>query len=320
MSDLHLSLRDSWVQERIDQVLGELSARGLKLRPHFWLSDEWASPDGVPGVAIPFFLAHPRLMALERSQMHEVEGGTKGECIKLLRHEVGHAFQHGFRLQRRKAWREIFGSSARPYPEYYRPNPRSKNFVLHLRGWYAQSHPAEDFAETFAVWLRPNSSWRRRYAGWPARRKLEYVDSLMKELQGRAPVVKRRIKPYSIGTLHKTLGEYYAEKREQYPVTYTQAYDRDLLELFSAEPRCRARETASSFMRRNRRTLIETVVRWARDLGPVVEHVLDEMIGRCRELGLRLKGREPQIRRDLGLILVKHAVDYSRRADHWWPV
>ena len=26
---------------------------------------------------------------------------------------------------------------------------------MHLDPWYAQSHPDEDFAETFAVWLTP---------------------------------------------------------------------------------------------------------------------------------------------------------------------
>ena len=54
--------------------------------------------------------------------------------------------------------------------------------MLNLANWYAQSHPIEDFAETFAVWLRPGSRWRSRYADWPALRKLEYVDALMQEV------------------------------------------------------------------------------------------------------------------------------------------
>jgi hypothetical protein len=192
--------------------------------------------------------------------------------------------------------------------------------VLHLPGWYAQSHPAEDFAETFAVWLRPGSTWRRAYEGWPARRKLEYVDTLMADLRSRPAMVKKRTRPYALGSLAKTLREHYREKREHYFAPSTRTYDEDLYELFSASPRHARRETAAAFMRRHRRVLVENVTRFARDHGPVVEHVLDEMVGRCRELGLRIKGREATVQRDLCLVLTKHAVDYARRADHWWPV
>ncbi len=319
LCDLDVTIEGTWLEERIEAVLGELEARGLVLRPHFWLSDEWSSPDGIPGVAIPFYLAHPRLMALERSQMHDVEGGTRHACMKLLRHEVGHAYQHGYELGRRRAWREIFGSPSRPYPDYYRPNATSKNFVLHLEGWYAQSHPAEDFAETFAVWLRPGSDWRRRYAAWPARRKLEYVDALMAGLVGKPPRVRRRARPYALSTLKKTLREHYEQKREHYRVTFTRAYDRDLEMLFTTSHRA-DRESAAAFMRRHRRALVEMVCRFAQDHEPVVDHVLDEMIGRSRELGLRVKGRESALLHSLSLSLAVHAVDFARRSAHWWPV
>lgn len=315
-----MSIDGTWLVDRIDQVLAELADRRIVLKPHFWLSDEWSSPDGVPGVAIPFYLTHPRLMALEKAQMHEVEGGSRNACLKLLRHEVGHAMQNGYELHRRKGWREAFGSSSRPYPDYYRPNPTSKNFVLHLPGWYAQSHPAEDFAETFAVWLRPGSDWRRRYSGWPARRKLEYVDALMSDLQGKRPRVSRRTRPYGLSTLGKTLGEHYEQKREHYPVAYSTAYDRDLQDLFSSDARHKKRETAAVFLRRNRKALVESVCRFARDHGPVAEHVLDEMMGRCKELGLRVQGRESKLLQDVALCLSVHTVDYARRGSHWWPL
>lgn len=320
LCDLGVTLEGTWLEERIDAVQRELHARGLRLKPHFWLSDEWSSPDGVPGVAIPFYLTHPRLMALERSQMHEVEGGTRISCMKLLRHEVGHAFQHAYQLGRRKGWQRAFGSPKRPYPDYYRPNPTSKNYVLHLDGWYAQSHPAEDFAETFAVWLRPSSDWKRRYAGWPARRKLEYVDELMAELRGRSPIVRRRTKPYGLSTLRKSLREHYEQKREHYPVHYSHAYDRDLQLLFSDDERHRDRETAAAFMRRNRKQLIEMVARFARDHEPVIAHVLDELTGRSRELGLRVKGRDSRVLQDLAIALGVHSIDFARRGAHWWPL
>ena len=154
-------------------------ARADAFQPHFWLSAEWFSPDGVPGVAIPFYLAHPRLKRLERAQMLEVEGGTPEWCMKILRHEAGHAFDNAYKLRQRRRRQQIFGPSYMQYPEYYLPKPYSKSFVLHLDSWYAQSHPDEDFAETFAVWLNPEADWRARYADWPALKKLEYMDALM---------------------------------------------------------------------------------------------------------------------------------------------
>ena len=146
---------------------GDLSAsqgKGLRFRPHFWLSDEWFCPDGVPGIAVPFYLAHPRLSRLEQSQMLEVEGGTAEWCLRILRHETGHAVENAYRLRLRARRRQLFGSTTKPYPEYYSPRPYSKSFVIHLDAWYAQSHPDEDFAETFAVWLTPGRM-AQRYAG-----------------------------------------------------------------------------------------------------------------------------------------------------------
>jgi len=138
LCDLGVELEGSWLEYPIERLYLELEARNLRVRPHCWLSEEWFSPDGVPGIAIPFYLAHPRLKRLERSQILEVEGGTQSECIRLLRHEAGHAIQHAFRLHRRKKWRSVFGSSTEPYPDYYRPNPGSRRYVVHLPYWYAQ--------------------------------------------------------------------------------------------------------------------------------------------------------------------------------------
>ena len=137
LCDLDLTLEGSWVEGPIERVLGELAERDLRIRPHFWLSDEWFSPTGVPGVAVPFYLAHPRLMRLERTEMLEVEGGSVSECTMYLRHELGHAVDHAFGLSRKRAWQKHFGRSSTPYPDYYNPNPASRRFVVHLDGWYA---------------------------------------------------------------------------------------------------------------------------------------------------------------------------------------
>jgi hypothetical protein len=166
--ELDLHIEGTELAARIDELYRELEARTLVFRPHFWLSDEWFTPDGIAGVAIPFYLAHPRLAKLELAQMLEVEGGDPASCMRILRHEAGHAIDNAFHLRRRRVRRALFGSSSEPYPESYTPKPYSKNFVLHLDSWYAQSHPDEDFAETFAVWLTPDAEWRQRYHDWPA--------------------------------------------------------------------------------------------------------------------------------------------------------
>jgi hypothetical protein len=228
------------------------SAR-LSFRPHYWLSDDWFTPDGVPGIAIPFYLAHPRLAKLELAQMLEVEGGDAESCMRILRHEAGHAIDNAYRLQRRPTRRRLFGNPATEYPEYYTPKPYSKRFVLHLDHWYAQSHPDEDFAETFAVWLDPQSAWETRYAGWPAKRKIDYMNALMRELARRRPPVtsKRTVDP--LPRLKKTLGEHYRKKREHYGLDHPDFYDSDLRKLFSDAPEFAKNQSAARFVRRIRR-------------------------------------------------------------------
>lgn len=318
LCDLDVAIERSPLADRVATVQGELARRGLKLKPHFWFSDEWACPDGVAGVAVPFYLAHPKLTSIERHQMLEAEGATRSDCLRLLRHELGHAVYNGYGLSRRKGWREVFGSPARPYPDYYKPNPRSKNYVLHLPGWYAQSHPSEDFAETFAVWLRPGSRWAQHYAGWAAYRKLTYVDDLMTELQGARPRATRKTRPYALSQLRTTLREHYADKRAHYVPDAPRTYDDDLHRLFSE--RASQRPTAASFLRKHKRALIKSVCRFAPDHGPIVEHVLEEMRWRCRELGLRIVGRESVLQRDLAQVLTKHTFRFGQGGGQWWPV
>ncbi len=195
---------------------GELRARGIRFVPHVWLATEWFSPTGIGGFAIPFWLAHPRLARLERAHMGSVEGGTVRECMMILRHEAGHAIQHAYALHRRAAWRRAFGRHGVDYPDRYRPARASRHFVRHLPGWYAQAHPDEDFAETFAVWLDPRSDWRRRYARWPAAlAKLETVDALARAVAACPPPRARRETYEPLAHDGRTLGALYAERRHR---------------------------------------------------------------------------------------------------------
>lgn len=314
--DLGVQIENTWLEEQLEDLYGQLDSRGIVMRPHVWLSDEWFSPGDIPGFAIPFYLAHPRLMRLERSQMLDVEGGSRDECMRILRHETGHALQHAYQLQRRRRWQQLFGRSSTRYPTHYRPNPASKRFVQHLRLWYAQAHPDEDFAETFAVWLRPKSDWRKRYAGWPALKKLEYVDELMHEVAHLKPVIRsrRRIEPVSM--LGKTLAEHYAAKRELYSVEFPNTYDRELRQLFSDAPKHANRELASSFLRRQRTEIRRTVARWTGEYQFTLDIILGNMIGRCRELRLRAVGSERQLRMEFAVLLTAKTMHFLYSEGH----
>jgi hypothetical protein len=132
LNELGVTIAGSGLEDRVAVLHKELDERGIGFRPHFWLSDEWFCPDGVPGIAIPFYLAHPRLSRLEQAQMLEVEGGSEEWCLRILRHETGHAIENAYRLRRRARRRLLFGSTTQPYPDYYDPRPYSKSFVIHL--------------------------------------------------------------------------------------------------------------------------------------------------------------------------------------------
>jgi len=318
--DLGLTLRGTWVEDCIDQLQGELDGRNIPVRPSAWLGEEFFAPSTSAGFAIPFYLAHPRLTRLERRMILEVEGGTPAECMRILRHETGHVVQHVFALNRRRRWRELFGKSSTRYPKYYRPNPTSKRYVQHLRMWYGQAHPDEDFAETFAVWLRPRSNWRSRYRGWPAIKKLEYVDDLMQELTDLEPVLRRRARVDPVRTIRKTLRDHYEHKRSQYAVSYPDTYDRDLRVLFSEDPAHRKRwPRASAFLRKHRSWIRSMVSRWTGEYQLSLDMVLTDMIGRCRELRLRAVGAERDLRMNFALLLTVHTMHalYSQSRRSW---
>ena len=314
LRDLDLRIEGTWLERCLRQLHDELDARKLVIRPHAWLSDEWFSPGGVPGIAIPFYLAHPRLMRLERAQLLEVEGGTQAECMQILRHECGHAMQHAYVLNRRREWQRLFGRSSTPYPESYRPNPGSKRYVQHLRRWYAQSHPDEDFAETFAVWLHPGSDWRRRYAGWPALRKLQYVDRLMRELAGVPPLVRTRRRVDPLRTISRTLFEHYTYRRALYSVEFPSTWDDDLRRLFSDDRRLSGRESAAAFLRRHRSAIRRVVSKWTGEYQFTLDTVLGDMIGRCRELRLRVLGNDRQVLTDFMVLLTARTMEIDRKS------
>ena len=319
LKDLRVTIEGTWLERCLADLYDELGERGLRIRPHAWLSDEWFSPEAAPGIAVPFYLAHPRLMRLERRMMIDVEGGTRQECMQILRHEAGHVLQHAYRLHRRRRWQQLFGRSSIRYPAYYRPNPASKNYVQHLRLWYAQSHPDEDFAETFAVWLKPRSDWRTRYADWQALRKLDYVDALMAEIADARPQLTGRLQIDPLSRLTRTLAEHYEKRQALYAVDPPTIYDRDLRRVFSDDPRHRRAPAAAAFLRRHRARIRQMVSKWARDYQPALDAVLNDMMARCRDLGLRAVGAENRLVADFAVLLMARTVDslYSPSRRQW---
>ncbi len=321
LKDLGVSIEGTWLQGCMKTLNGELKRRGL-VQAHAWISDEWFSPDTTPGIAVPFYLAHPRLARLERKMFRDVEGGTRRECMRILRHEAGHIVQHAYALHRRRKWQEMFGRSSTPYPDSYRPNPSSKDYVQHLPRWYAQSHPDEDFAETFAVWLTPRSNWRVRYAEWPgALEKLEFVDELMAEIAGDRGGLTRRLEVDPVGRLNKTLGEHYEHKLAHYAVDTDTRFDRDLQRIFSSDPRHSRRPPASAFIRSNKAKIRAAAWRVSGTYQIALDAALDQMIARCRALKLRASGSEAQLRQAMVRLLnnkIAHHLHTSRR--QWFAV
>ncbi len=286
--DLKLKLAGTPVAEYLTQINDELALRGLGFRCYAWLSTDWFTPDHLCGFAIPFYLAHPRLIRLERRQMLEVEGGTREECLKIMRHEAAHAIDNAYGIRRRKQWRAHFGRAGEAYAASYTPDPTSREHVQNLAYWYSQSHPLEDWAETFAVWLRPGSRWRSRYADWPALRKLEYVDAVMSELVTKAPVKRTRAYEEPLSSIDLTLEEYYERKRAAYSEDSSPALDGQLQHIFPAAPDAPTQPRAAAFLRKYRRALVRSVAQATGQHSYLLDSVLREMIARCKAKDLRV--------------------------------
>lgn len=311
--DLGLRLSETPLCAAIERLYEELALRGIRFRPHCWLAEEWFSPDGIPGIAIPFYLAHPRLMRLERRFMREVEGGNRRWLMRILRHEAGHAVDTAYRLRRRRQWREVFGPASLPYPETYRPRPGSRRFVQHLGEWYAQAHPTEDFAETFAVWLKPKSAWRREYLGWPAFRKLELIDELVAEIAGRQPPVTDRRHVEDLADVTRTLREHYERKFSRYRLPRRSAADELLLKVFTPAPVRRSAPKASTLLRELRTPLLKRLVHSGAFSEYLVHQVMRLLIARCESLDLYVAGQRRELRGHVAWMVARLADSYEER-------
>lgn len=243
----------------------ELRRAGItRIHPHFYLSTEWGVPFDTVSIAIPFYLAHADLTALHAERAGHVEGFNRADILRYLRHEMGHVINYGYQLYERPEWVQRFGSITQPYEEEYHTEPFSRRFVRHLPGWYAQKHPDEDWAETFAVWLTPGRDWQADYAEWPeALAKLEYCDRVMAELRDREPVVTATESDEAVTELTASLEQYYGDTTPR-PIIFPRGLGGALRAIFEDldEPNNRARRPASVLIRELERDLSANVYRW----------------------------------------------------------
>lgn len=310
MCDLGLAIPGSEVEPRIAKLFAALEERKIPVRPRIYLGDEWLSPTDVPAIAIPFYLAHPRLKQLELRMMMEVEGGTPEWCDKLLFHECGHAIDHAYGLSKRRSWKAVFGDPAVDYhPEVYKPRPYSRAFVRHLPNWYAQAHPDEDFAETFAVWLALSpEQWKKQYDGWKALEKLEYVDKVMRDAIKKPPRRTGGRLVADVAKLKKTLGRHYGARKKLWESDYPDFYDQDLRKIFGdLTP---GDESAARFMKRYRRSIVAATVKWTGERKYTVEGLAVKLISRAAALNLGTPRDEPALLLDIGSYLSALVTNY----------
>ncbi len=232
--DLPIAIEGTWLEECVKELYAELDAKGLVFHPECYLADEWLTPEGEVAIGIPFYLAHPALIRLERRMMLEAEGEGKLWCMQLLRHEAGHAFSYAYDLHKKREWQKVFGSSKEEYGSTYKFKPYSKSYVRHLDGFYAQYHPDEDFVETFAVWLTPDADWQKKYQGWKALDKLQFVDGLMSSIKGVKPLKPRGKKLWHHKNLTITLEKYYKKKYRHEQEEFPDFHDVQLEKIFTA--------------------------------------------------------------------------------------
>ncbi|MBL6990157.1 MAG: putative zinc-binding metallopeptidase [Bacteriovoracaceae bacterium] len=313
LSKLNLHLKHSSIKQAIGQVQKELIRAGLLVKPNFWISDEWFCPDGINGIAVPFHLIHPRLVDLERSVMGYVEGDNHTYLMKLLRHELGHVIDNAYNLRRNRMRQTVFGKSSIKYPTSYRFKPFSRQFVKNLDYGYAQSHPAEDFAETFAVWLDATSNWKKRYSDWQAKHKLECMDVLMRKCKNVRPPNTKRAAIDPISTLDITLKEFYKRKKIRFSTNQTedQFWDCDLIKIFAKKKESNAQPDASTYLHSIDKELCKTVSQTTGNYQYIVKQMIEEVIERVNTLQLVLPKKQVELKSYLSYYLTNKAYEYK---------
>ncbi len=311
--DLHLTVAGTPLEAVIADFERELERAGVRrVRPHFYLSTEWGVPWGTVSIAIPFYLARVDLTDLHAERSGFVEGADRADILRYLRHEMGHVINYAYELYEDEEWVKHFGSISQPYEEEYRPEPFSRRHVRHLPGWYAQKHPDEDWAETFAVWMTPALDWRAEYAGWPeALAKLEYCDRTMKLLAARDPKVTATESDEDVGDLPYSLDDFYrgSPAAEEFPP----GLDGALRTIFEGDG-----GAAAALIGRLERPLMANVYRWTGHFPERTRSLLRHLARRAGELKLAYPaGGEGEAALALTTLVTALAMNHVHRGRYW---
>ena len=312
--ELGLTIAGSPIEPFTNRLCSEFDAEGFVFRPAFYLTDTWGCPDRVPIIGIPFYLADRRLARIEEEQTGELEDSSV--VMMLLRHEAGHAVNYAYRLWEEPGWTEVFGPFSKAYRETFHPQPLSRNFVRHFYSTqygraYAQKHPDEDFAETFAVWLTPRSAWRKKYRYWPALKKLKYVDVLMQRIRQRPPrrTGGKLLKP--VEQMDVLLVEHYGQQAERVRAT-AQGYVDDRLRIVFPSVKGDAQLSALVLLQRHHARLLQRMVRWSALDEDDALAILRKLEERTEALALKLLRRQRSEKLlDLASLATALAVEFA---------
>jgi hypothetical protein len=316
---LGLAIEGTELASVLAEFEAELDRVGITaVRPRYYLSSEWGVPFESTAIAIPFYLARPDLVALQREHHGYVEGVSRADILRYLRHEMGHVVNYAWRLFEQPEWVERFGSITQPYEEEYRPEPFSPRYVVHLPGWYAQKHPDEDWSETFAVWMTPGRDWRAEYAAWPvALAKLEYCDRTMRRLRHVPPLVTSAHLDEDVGEIDVSLREWFAEHEGQ-PEPFPPGLDGALRAIFD-EPFVPGAAPAADLLAELQSCLVENVYRWTGHFPERTRALLGYLRRRAADLRLGYpRGREESLVVAVTTLVTALAMNHVARG-HYLP-
>jgi hypothetical protein len=292
--ELGLRLPGSLLRSCIDRALDDVRNAGVIIDPFFYLSDGYGCVQGTANVGLGFWDANDLL----REVHHDVRGYTRDEMdlVLLLKHEIGHAFCYSHKLFQLPEFRDVFsikGNFFATYPDHerHRVDPYSLDHVNPVNDHYAQKHPDDDFAETFATFADRTEAWRERYrnrAG--ALRKIAFVAKVVADYGTKAPVDAPGSGPVDVPVeeIRKTVAQFFRISRSRYLRAAAGYLDDDLRRTFRIRGRTQRQCLAATTLLRGHRKFIEaSVVRRLRLRDPhTVSDLLDKIRSRVKALGL----------------------------------
>jgi hypothetical protein len=137
------------------------------------------------------------------------------------------------------------------------------------------------------VWLTPRSNWRVRYKGWPAFRKLRYVDAVVRRVRDQEPVVPSEILDVTVEDMKLTVEQFYRRWARRNGAAVNVALEADLADIFIAGGRRRKNvRPAADLVEEQRLPLTDKITYWTGVKRPVVRALVERMIRTCRERNL----------------------------------